>query len=232
MASFKSGETLTRLTLNNKHHPLDSDGKEIAVILLSGVLNIKDTQLSRSDVFSDEAQGFIFANDGYLTIQSQGLAELAVITCKSQNHISLSVLNKDSFIINEAGSDNYKRSVKQIVNKHCGSTNLIIGETTKDSGNWSSWPPHKHDENILGTETKQKEIYLYKFEKSNGFGIQIIYGDEESEKTYFIRNNDEVLIESGYHPVVTSPHSKMYYLWALFGDNSDFKVNFDTRFIQ
>ena len=106
-----------------------------------------------------------------------------------------------------------------------------LGETIKEEGNWSSWPPHKHDEDQDNKETKQKEIYLYKFDQTDGFGVQIIY-NARIEECHLVKNNSEILIEKGYHPVVSSPHSKMYYFWALFGDNKKFLVNFDERFLK
>ena len=112
-----------------------------------------------------------------------------------------------------------------------GFKKLIIGETTKDAGNWSSWPPHKHDTYMTDAQSQQKEIYLYKFSKPNGFGIQLIYKDDVVDaKSSIVLENSERKIESGYHPVVAAPDSKMYYLWSLFGNNDFFKVYTDLAY--
>ena len=72
-------------------------------------------------------------------------------------------------------------------------------------------------------ESSQKEVYLYKFENSFGFGIQLVYSENvQDARAHIVKNNEEVIIEKGYHPVVSSPYSSMYYLWALFGDNKFF----------
>ena len=50
--------------------------------------------------------------------------------------------------------------------------------------------------------------------------------DVADAKVQVVKNNDAINIDKGYHPVVASPHSSMYYLWALFGNNSFFKPRY------
>ena len=45
---------------------------------------------------------------------------------------------------------------------------LIAGETVKPPGGWSSWPPHRHE---------HEEVYLYRFDPAQGFGISMSYGE-------------------------------------------------------
>ena len=100
--------------------------------------------------------------------------------------------------------------------------NLIVGETISPAGNWSSWPPHKHDTYEKNLESAQEEVYFYKFENEKGFGVQLV-----DDNAHVVRDGDSVKIERGTHPVACSPYSRMYYFWCLYGDNSFFKPRFE-----
>jgi len=230
MASFKSGESLKRIEMFKEKITIDSTDKEMVVLVMTGSLKINNLTLTRESAFSDKPDGIVVANSGEVTVESLGGSEICVVEVKSKNILPVSRLQKETFLSQIVGESNFCRTVTQIAGKEMGLKNIIVGETVKEKGNWSSWPPHKHDKNKKNNETKQKEIYLYKFNNTNGFGIQLIY-DEASESCHIVKNNSEILIEKGYHPVVSSPHSKMYYFWVLFGNNDRFLVNFDKRYI-
>jgi len=228
MANFKNSGSVERISLLKQNYFIDSAKKEIAVILFSGQFAVNGHTLTRKNVFDDKVTGFFLANQGACEILVSHHAEFCVIQSKSNATIELSIINYDQVVTRQAGVGNFKRTVETVLDKTNGFENLIIGETTKDAGNWSSWPPHKHDTYIPNVQSEQKEIYLYKFSKPNGFGIQLIYDDDiEEATTNVVVNNSEIKIGKGYHPVVGSPDSKMYYLWALFGDNNFFKVYSD-----
>ena len=112
------------------------------------------------------------------------------------------------------GDGNSERQVIRLADSGCGISNLIVGETYNPRGNWSSWPPHKHD--------THEEIYHYKFSNQNGFGLQMV--DDDITK---VIEDDQVVIGEGYHPVVCCPYSEMYYLWVLFGDSNNFVPEFE-----
>lgn len=243
MAAFTNNERLTRIEICDENYHIDSSSKEIVVILLSGTIKVGQEVLFRKDVFAESAKGFYIANSGLFSIEAIGSAELCIIENQTSYFITaldafsnsvveatvpLTMIDSKNIKSKKAGSDNFFREVVTIIDNQTGLSNLIIGETFKSSGNWSSWPPHKHDTYEPAKETAQKEIYLYKFSEQNGFGIQLIYDNDVKEsKVHIVKDNDEVKISKGHHPVVASPHSGMYYLWALFGDNKEFNVNFD-----
>jgi len=238
MASFSGREVAKRIEINNENYRVDTTDKEVVVLLLCGSLKIDSKIISRQNVFDCEPVGVYGANCGSFVIEAIGKAEFCIIQNFSKDYIvainslsnasvkkrvNLQMIKKEKITSNFVGHNNYRREVKTIIDSKSGLESLIIGETKKAQGNWSSWPPHKHDSFTAGEESEQKEIYLYKFREKKGFGIQLVYDDEVSNPI-IVKDNDEVKIESGYHPVVTSPHSEMYYLWVLFGDNSFFKA--------
>ncbi|HEY3834167.1 MAG TPA: 5-deoxy-glucuronate isomerase [Acidimicrobiia bacterium] len=102
---------------------------------------------------------------------------------------------------------------------------LIVGETLNPPGGWSSWPPHAHE---------HEEIYLYRFDPAQGFGVHVDVGndacDARDDQPQVVRDGDIVRIRSGHHPVVAAPGCTMYYLWALAGDAPTPDTKVDSRF--
>tara|TARA_R100000008_G_C3578031_1_gene166515 strand:- start:203 stop:904 length:702 start_codon:yes stop_codon:yes gene_type:complete len=231
MANFSNSESLNRLSLFKQNYTIDSKDKEMVVVLFSGNFTVGNYTFSRKNVFDSDACGFFLANQEQCKIVVDEFAELCIIETVSDAIVNFSIIQPSQIVTRQVGSGSFNRTVKTIIDKSTGFKNLIIGETTKEAGNWSSWPPHKHDSYIVDAQSEQKEIYLYKFSRPNGFGIQLIYENGViNAQSSVVMNNSEIKIERGYHPVVSSPDSKMYYLWSLFGDNSFFKVYSDLDY--
>jgi 5-deoxy-glucuronate isomerase len=107
---------------------------------------------------------------------------------------------------------------------------LIIVEVFTPAGNWSSYPPHKHDEHRLAPdgsllEADLEEVYFYKVAREDqmsnpgdGYAVQRVYtADGSLDQTVVARQDDVVLVPEGYHPVVATPGYHVYYLNALAG---------------
>ena len=93
-----------------------------------------------------------------------------------------------------------------------------FGEGLIPSGNWSGYPPHRHDIDNLPEEIDMEETYFYRFDPPQGFGIQKVYQPDGSiDETYTVKNNDTVAIAEGYHPLCGAPGYQMYYLWTMTG---------------
>jgi 5-deoxy-glucuronate isomerase len=100
---------------------------------------------------------------------------------------------------------------------------LLACEVVTPGGNWSSYPPHKHDEDAPG-ETSLEEIYYFEVADgpygAPGFAFQRIYGTREKpvELLAEVRNGDVVLIPHGYHgPSMAAPGYDLYYLNVMAG---------------
>lgn len=116
------------------------------------------------------------------------------------------------------GAHNWRREVQDIVGADVPARRLLVGETYNEPGAWSSYPPHKHDVASLPDEAKLEEIYYFRVDPPEGFGIQRIYtGDAGMDEVYAIRDGDTVVIPRGYHPVAAAPGYRVYYLWMLAG---------------
>ncbi len=106
---------------------------------------------------------------------------------------------------------------------------MLATEVLTPASNWSSYPPHKHDEDN-GTETELEEIYYYKFvttapagspaRAAKSVGYQRVYGTVERpiEVLEEVADGDTVLVPHGWHgPCIASPSHHMYYLNVMAG---------------
>lgn len=118
----------------------------------------------------------------------------------------------------ERGSGNFHRRVRDILPGSRPGTRLLAGETINLPGGWSSSPPHKHDRHAPPEEVELEEIYLFRVDPEQGFGLQLSYAnDPPGERPLLVRDLDAVSIPDGYHPVVAGPGYSLYYLWCLAG---------------
>ena len=131
--------------------------------------------------------------------------------------------------LRKAGKDNFKRDVYDIVDERIKAEHIVVGETINEKGNWSSYPPHKHDRDNLPLESKQEELYFFKLEPPDGFGVIRLY-NKKSDKIFTIKNNDVIAIPRGYHPVGVIPGYRIYYLWILAGKKRILKPSDDPKY--
>jgi 5-deoxy-glucuronate isomerase len=94
----------------------------------------------------------------------------------------------------------------------------VAVEVLTPDGNWSSFPPHKHDEHT-DREVPLEEIYYFRIHGEGGFGIHRTYTpDREIDVTATVRDGDAFLIPRGYHgPCIAAPGHTMYYLNVMAG---------------
>jgi len=114
-----------------------------------------------------------------------------------------------------------------------GADRLIAVEVLTPSGNWSSFPPHKHDERREG-EVPLEEIYYFRIEGPAGFGIHRTYTtDGVIDETVTVRDGDTFLIPRGFHgPCVAAPGHAMYYLNVMGGpDERAWCVCYDPAYV-
>ncbi|WP_405724515.1 5-deoxy-glucuronate isomerase [Streptomyces sp. NBC_00028] len=116
------------------------------------------------------------------------------------------------------------------VNNYClpgtfDAEQLLVCEVLTPGGNWSSYPPHKHDEARPGVESQLEEIYYFEISGGeNGFGYQRVYGTPERPMDVLaeIRSGDTVLIPHGWHgPSIAAPGYDLYYLNVMAGPGQD-----------
>jgi 5-deoxy-glucuronate isomerase len=127
------------------------------------------------------------------------------------------------------GGGNATRQIVDIIPPSAPADRLLICEVFTPAGNWSSYPPHKHDVDRPPGEVKLEEIYYYRFADRDAFGFQRLYGNG-SDQTLTVTHGDVVLVRSGYHTFVTAHGYDAYYLNVLAGTRRSMAASDDPRY--
>jgi 5-deoxy-glucuronate isomerase len=115
------------------------------------------------------------------------------------------------------GDANVQRGVNVLVDSDELAERLIVFEIRPPSGNWSSFPPHRHDSR--DNSSYHEETYYYRLAPADGFALQRIYTrDTDLDVAIPVADGDLVLVHEGYHAVVNAPGTNAYYLNFLAGD--------------
>ncbi len=95
---------------------------------------------------------------------------------------------------------------------------LLVTEVFTPAGNWSSYPPHRHDEDDFPEMTYLEETYYHRLDPATGFGFQRVFTEDGSlDETMAVSDGDVVLVPKGHHPC-GAPHGyEMYYLNVMAG---------------
>jgi 5-deoxy-glucuronate isomerase len=154
------------------------------------------------------------------------------------------LIKPDQVPISIRGGDNASRQINDLLPPGSPVQRLVLVEVYTPSGNWSSYPPHKHDvhrvdpDGVL-VEAKLEEVYYYRIDRPEGYAYQRVYTDEHSPlhqagfpMDALVRAEDgtAVLIPEGYHPVVSAPGYTTYYLNVLAGSAQSLANQDDPRY--
>jgi 5-deoxy-glucuronate isomerase len=170
-----------------------------------------------------------------LTASSHRLELACAWVSTDQDHEARLVTPADSQI-EIRGGHNATRQINSILPPGFDCHKLTCVEVYTPSGNWSSYPPHKHDRHIQepdGTisEADLEEIYFYKFKQPGGFAFQRVYNDNRTiDQALVAQENDIVLVPEGYHPVATAYGYDCYYLNFLAGTAQSLAATYDPEF--
>ncbi len=132
------------------------------------------------------------------------------------------------------GGGNATRQIVDIMPPGFPAHRLMICEVFTPGGNWSSYPPHKHDTDDPPREADLDEIYYYRFRDPGGYGFQRVYTRRRDE-TLRVVHGDVVAIREGFHPFVTAHGYDAYYLNVLAGERRSMAASDDpahARFRQ
>lgn len=215
---------------------LPADECERCAVVLSGAVEVAvegaelGTAARGGDVFDAPPVAAYAPSHRELALTAVADAVVAVagapLDGRSEGRARL--IRPDEQHVRSAGTGNWARTIRTVLGPDDDAGRLVVGETINPPGNWSSYPPHKHDRQAPPEEVALEEIYLYRFEPESGFGIQLLY-DEKDERAQVVRHGDVVAIPSGYHPVVAAPGYTLYYLWVMAGEGRELAPYFDPR---
>jgi 5-deoxy-glucuronate isomerase len=212
------------------------DGGEMCAIVLSGAVYVTidgtdfGTATRDGDVFESAGDAVYVPPDQMLELVAPRDSVVAVAAAPLADRPAgvARLITPSEQDVRTAGTGNWSRSIRTILGPADDAGRLVLGETINPPGNWSSYPPHKHDRHAPPEEVALEEVYYYRVKPEGGFGVQLIY-DDRDERAQIVRDGDVVAIPSGYHPVVAAPGYSLYYLWVMAGEGRELAPFFDPR---
>jgi 5-deoxy-glucuronate isomerase len=171
--------------------------------------------VARKDVFSDRATAVYLPPGSTLTVRAETPLEAVLISTPAPAGGTPALIRPDEVQQVTRGKDLYVREVQNIFVTDSHVKRLMVGETINQRGNWSSFPPHKHDGK--DGEPVLEEVYHYRVDPPQGFGLQVLYEANGEAVTHMVQDGDAVLLPYGYHPVAAPPGYRLYYLWGMAG---------------
>lgn len=196
-----------------------ADGEETVLVLQQGrgtlTAGAHHWTVSRAGVFAQPATALYLPPGATLAVEAAEALEAVLISTPAEGGGSPALATADDVVVNARGRGNYTREVHDIFVRDPHVRRLMVGETFNPAGNWSSYPPHKHDGR--DGEPELEEVYHFRIDPPQGFGHQVLYTNDGETVTHQVRDGDAVLLPYGYHPVSAAPGYRLYYLWGMAG---------------
>jgi len=198
------------------------EGEETVLVLQEGAGEFAAGgnwwKVSRKDVFSERATALYLPPGSDVRVTASDRMEAILISTPAPARAGAepALVRPQGVRVNVRGKDHYVREVHDLFVDDPHASRLMVGETFNAPGNWSSYPPHKHDG--ADGEPRLEEVYHFRIAPGHGFAHQLLYTAAGECVTHQVRDGDAVLLPYGYHPVSAPPGYRVYYLWALAGE--------------
>lgn len=210
--------------------------EEVALVILSGKATADwgdgaHEVGGRKDVFSGYPHAVYLPSDTPFEISAITTCEFAECRTPSSARLSPRLITPADCQEEIRGGGNCTRQIVDVIRPEFPADKLLICEVYTPSGNWSSYPPHKHDVHSPPTEVDLDETYYYRISKPEGYAFQRLYDAAGTrDDTLTVVDGDLVLIKGGYHPVVAAHGYDVYYLNVLAGSARSMAASDDPRY--
>jgi 5-deoxy-glucuronate isomerase len=218
-----------------RHPLLDRTGAhECCLVLLRGECRVSygtETAIlgPRADVFTAYPHALYLPPDTAFRVIASELTELADGRAPTRSRHPARLIQPTDCGFEVRGGGNATRQIVDIMPPAFPAHRLMVCEVYTPSGNWSSYPPHKHDTDAPPREVKLEEIYYYRFTHPDAYGLQRLYSGKQ-DLVLPVRHGDVVLIRRGYHPFVAAYGYNAYYLNVLAGHRRSMAASDDPRY--
>jgi len=214
--SFKVGRLSGEQTLED-----NTKSEEAVIVPLAGhgwlSFNNQVHELGRLDLFRDKPDVAYLPPRTKYVVGTRDHFEFAIGGAPAKGNLPARLIKASEIPSSARGEANAKRGVSTLADSDDLTERLTVYEIHAPSGNWSSFPPHRHD--TREQSSYHEETYYYRFLPKNGFAIQRIYTrDTDLDVAIPVQDGDVVVVHEGYHPVVNAPGTNTYYLNFLAGD--------------
>jgi 5-deoxy-glucuronate isomerase len=227
-----AGVRLLRLAAGETR-TLTTGADELAVLPLAGACTVecdgRVLRLAGRDSVFDRVTDFAYVPmDAELRITSRGGGDVALPAARARRRLDVAYGAAEDVPVEIRGAGNCTRQITNFLAPDSfPADRLCAVEVLTPSGNWSSYPPHKHDE-ASDCEAILEEIYLFRVAGEQGFGAHRTYDLEQGwDVTVTVRNDDVFLVPRGYHgPSMAAPGYDLWYLNVLAGPGEERSMAF------
>lgn len=211
-----------------------TDDKEICVVFLSGKGSVFACESGWTDLgerespFDGPPYAVYLPPQTEYTVEAATELELAITSAPAKRGVEARLIRPEDVKVAVRGSGSSEREIRDILMVDQPAERLLVVEVITPNGHWSSYPPHKHDQDDRPNETYLEETYYYRLRPEKGFAVQKVYTQDRSlDETLTVRDGDTVLVPGGYHTVSAPPGYDLYYLNVMAGPVREWKVKND-----
>jgi len=211
----------------------DTGSEEMVLLPLSGSCTAetegeKFELAGRGSVFSRVTDFAYLPRDASVRVSSAAGGRFALPAARATRRLPARYGPAEGVGVELRGAGQASRQVNNFCTPETFEADKLIAvEVLTPAGNWSSYPPHKHDEERDG-EAQLEEIYYFEVgsgPSGEGIGYQRVYGSgpgREIDVCTEVRGGDTVLIPHGWHgPSMAAPGYPLYYLNVMAGPSPD-----------
>ena len=232
VARLAEGESRTMAPGEWEHVVVPLSGS-LRVVVSSADVAHETVLAGRSSPFSGSTDVAYAASRSSITVTAlDGPARVAFCGAKAATRHTpvFRHVRADEVPVELRGAGRASREVRNFgVPDVLDADSIIVCEVVTPAGNWSSYPPHKHDEDRPGEETELEEIYYFEVQAEDGsspggVGYQRVYGTAERPIDVLaeVRTGDVVLVPHGWHgPAMAPPGYDLYYLNVMAGPGEE-----------
>lgn len=215
------------------------DEDEVAVVVLEGRADLRAGPAafadvgSRSSVFEGPPPALLLAEPGAdIEVTARGDALVSIASAPGGEVRCTRLVEPATMRVEERGTGNTARRVHHLLPPQAEAGRLILVEVFTPGGNWSSYPPHKHDTEDQPRESYLEELYHFRFARPEGFAFQRVYTpDRTLDETLVPGDGDLVLVPRGYHPVAMAAGYDGWYLNVMAGPTRHWHFTVDPDHI-
>jgi 5-deoxy-glucuronate isomerase len=216
------------------HASVESDARESCVVVLRGKLRVFGKSFDsgeigqRENVFEGLPWSVYLPPGAAYTIEAISDCEVGICSAPATGSLPPRVIAPADVETLTRGKGSNTRYVRNILSETASAESLLVVEVITPGGNWSSYPPHKHDRDAVPEESYLEETYYHRLSPPQGFALQRVYTDDRSlDETLAVGDRDVVLVPRGYHPV-GAPHGyDLYYLNVMAGPKRTWRFHND-----
>ena len=209
-------------------HEFATGTTEVAILPLSGGLTVEveahSFNLEGRDGVLSAVTDFVYVPiDAGIRLTTKGPLQVALCTAEATRRIDPYRVAANDVHVEVRGGGVGTRQINNFLSADVADADKLIAvEVLTPEGNWSSYPPHKHDE-TTEAEIELEEIYYFRIDGEDGFGFfKCFTEDGEIDDTLTVRDGDVYLVPRGFHgPAAAIPQHHMYYLNVMAGPSPE-----------